>query len=136
MKDLTYKELMEAPAIIQFVYLQSAANNPLGSSIIDEAMKDYPQFFKEELELKRRWDAVPEYIKEAYFNEMMLVRKHYDEKTPHYGKGLLFFIQNREAFNEQMDAQKEQRANIKIDASHIHNKYLASFGIPFNEDLI
>ena len=136
MKDLSYSELVNAPSIIQYIYIASVQNQPIGMSIYEEAMKSYPQFFKEELELRRRWDAVPEHIKEQYFDAMAKMYKTFDEKTPFHGKGIMFFANNPDKFSQQMFYVESQRP-LKIDeGKKIHNQFLSSFGIQFNEQMI
>jgi len=136
MKDLSYSELVNAPSIIQYIYIASVQNQPIGMSIYEEAMKSYPQFFKEELEIRRRWDAVPPHIKEQYFDAMAKMYEKYARETPFYGKGIMFFANNPDKFSEQIAYVEAQRQN-KINAGKkIHQQFLSSFGIQFNEQMI
>lgn len=44
-KHLTRHELEMAPSIIAFVYLCAISGMPLGGDMINEAMRDYPEYF-------------------------------------------------------------------------------------------
>lgn len=136
MKELTWKELQEAPGIVQFIHIASYSKTPIGMQIYEEAIRTYPDYFEEEVELRKKWDAVPQYVEDEYFKAMAKMRSHYMSKSPHSGKGLMFFIQNPDAFLESRNYDTAQRPAMIREAKEIHKEFLASFNIPFNTDFI
>ena len=60
MKDLTYKELLEAPAKVRFLYTMAVAKQPVGSQMIEDAIKESPEYFPDELEHRRKWELIPQ----------------------------------------------------------------------------
>jgi hypothetical protein len=50
LKDITVEELLNAPSIIQFIYLKAYLKQGVGSSMLDEAMKSHPEYFVKKLE--------------------------------------------------------------------------------------
>ncbi len=54
MRDLTYKEFTSAPPIVQHLYWRSLLKMPVGQKMIDEAIKDHPEYFPDEVEYLRK----------------------------------------------------------------------------------
>lgn len=59
MKHLTYKELLEAPARVQLLYTLAITNQPAGSKMIEDAIKENPEYFPDELECRRKCALIP-----------------------------------------------------------------------------
>jgi len=54
MKNLSYEDLIQAPSKVQFVYLAATRKIRLGSKILEEAIKEHPEYFTEEIEQRNK----------------------------------------------------------------------------------
>lgn len=61
MKDLSYAEFEKAPSKVQFLYVAAIMKQPVGSQMIEDAIKDHPEYFPDELEHRRKWAAIPKH---------------------------------------------------------------------------
>lgn len=136
MKDLTLKELQEAPPVVMYVYMAAVSKIPIGSQILNEAMEKHPEYFPEETELGLKWKAVPEYVQQNYHKELFNLYEEIEKDNPVQEKGLMFFAQNPGAMEKSMAFHKDTRGRYLVKAKEIHQKYLSSYGIPFNNNLI
>jgi len=130
MKFLTAEELAKAPDIIQFIYINSAAEHPVGYSVYEEAINAYPEYFPEEVEYRKKWESVPREVKDAFEEEFdqrdQELRKKY-LKTEN--KGLLYWISNSEhhkLYREEYALYYPERVKLE---EQLYRKYYTRFGI-------
>jgi hypothetical protein len=45
LKDLNSTEFIDAPDIIKNIYILSHIKNPISSKMLEDAMKEYPEYF-------------------------------------------------------------------------------------------
>jgi len=129
MKDLTAKEFDEAPDLIQYTYTMCALKQPLGSSIIDEAIEKYPEYFPDEVEQQKKWASVPQQVKDAYFEEYQKLLEDIYKDVPHVGKGILFYATHPEEDAEHSKGWDEATKKGQPLLKALHDKYFGKYGI-------
>jgi len=131
MKDLTYKELENAPSIVKFLYLRAMAKEPVGSSMIEEAIKDYPEYFPDELEHRRKWVLIPQQVHDDYWKEREILRTEmYKEMPP--SKGILGWINDPKGYEGWNIAYEKCRKTEAPLAAALHKKFYSQYGIEWN----
>lgn len=107
MKNLSWDEIKDAPPIIGQVYMCGMMNIPIGSSIYEKAIQKHPEYFPEEVEHRKKWDSVPQQIKDAYSAELYKILDKYREAAPSLGNhGILAQIRDTKA-KKQLKAWQE-----------------------------
>lgn len=80
MRTLTTAELDSAPTEIQFLYTCGVMKIPVGTSIVNKAMEQHPEYFPDEIENKKKWEMVPKSATDEYFKEYHEIWKdHYKD---------------------------------------------------------
>jgi len=131
MKDLTYKELLEAPARVQFIYTMAMAKQPVGSQIIEDAIKESPEYFPDELEHRRKWALIPQQVHDDYWKEREILRAEmYKEMPP--SKGILGWIDDPKGYEEWNIAYEKCSKAEKPFAAALHKKFYGQYGIEWN----
>jgi len=132
MKNLSLNELEEVPVVVQYIWVMGASNTPIGSSIYNKAIKEYPQYFPEEVEHERKWSLIPKEVHEAYFKECHELDKVIYKDVPHQGKGIMFFVNNPKADKEHHTAWTEADKESESLRKKLHDKYYLKYGIEYN----
>jgi hypothetical protein len=74
MKRLTYNELLAAPIDVQHLFVAAMLDKPVGSTIMERAIENHPEYFPEERFLRDNKDKIPDEVHAAYwerYNELM-----------------------------------------------------------------
>lgn len=133
MKDLTYKELLEAPARVQFLYTMAIAKQPVGSQMIEDAIKESPEYFPDELEHRRKWALIPQTVHDEYWAEREQLRTEcYKAMPPSKGISGWAMDESKEDYNNWNTAYQKCREIEKPLAEAIYKKYYGQYGIEFN----
>ncbi len=133
MKDLTYEDLITAPTRVQFLYLAAIRNEPVGSQMIEDAIKESPEYFQEELEYKRKWALVPQSVHDEYWAAREELGKEiYKDMPP--SKGIIGWAADKDfdGYNKWSDAYNKCREIEKPLAEEIHRKFYGEYGIEFS----
>lgn len=89
-KDLDESQYFKnVPNKVLFIKMMTAMGQPIGTSIYESAIKEHPEHFPEEVEYKRKWDAVPQEIKDKYFDnsfKFSLTEEQEKEREELFGK--------------------------------------------------
>ena len=133
MKNLTKKELLEAPAIIQYVYTAGLFGNQIGNNIYEEAIKKHPEYFADVLEYRAKWDAIPQEVHDAYEAELS---KRFHESCPdddtvtaNTGKGFMYWAEHpkeMEIYAAALQAHAEIYNKLSVE---LYEKYYHPYGI-------
>lgn len=128
MKDLTNKELEVAPTIVQFLYIRAWMKEPVGSSMIDEAMEKHPEYFPDEIEHRRKYALIPQQVHDAYFEEWREMHQEvYKDMPP--SKGLLGWMDDPAGYKEWNESYAKFRP-IEIEREvALHKKHYEPYGI-------
>lgn len=131
MKYLTYKELLEAPAKVQFLYTMAMAKHLVSSQMIEDAIKESPEYFHNELEHRRKWALIPQQVHDDYWKERgVLSTEMYKEMSP--SKGVLEWIDEPKAYEEWNIAYEKCSKAEKPLLAALHKKFYGKYGIEWN----
>lgn len=128
MKDLTYSELEQAPAIVQFLYIRAIYKEPVGSQMINEAIENHPEYFADEIEHRRKWASIPQSVHDEYWNEWNKMNKEVFKDMPP-SKGILGWIDDPKGYKEWNGAYRKFapiRDRLERD---LHEKYYSPYGL-------
>lgn len=127
MKKLTYNELLEAPAMIQFLYMMAEANIPVGLKMCEDAIREHPEYFLYELEHRRKWELIPQHVHDDYLRELKtLTAEVYKELPP--SKGISGWVDVKEFEEWSAVYMKCRKAEIQITVS-LYKKHYGDYGI-------
>lgn len=128
MKNLTHKELLEAPANVQFLYTMAMAKQPVGMKMLEDAIEDYPQYFPDELEHRRKWALIPQQVHDDYLKEMEILRTEmYKEMPP--SKGVLGWINDPKGYEEWNIAYEKCKKAEEPLVAALYEKFYGQYGI-------
>jgi len=124
MKNLTTEEFDKAPPLVQFLHMVAISGISIGSSIVNKAMTEYPEYFEEELERKRKWDSVPNEVHSAYNKEL-----HNMSQVVFYGfsrRGIFSYDPSDTEYNEEYDKRWKKMKEI---SDELFKKYYGPYGL-------
>ena len=131
MKDLTYKELLESPARVQFLYTMAMAKQPVSSQMIEDAIKESPEYFPDELENRRKWALIPQQVHDDYWKERKILRAEMYKEIPP-SKGILRWINDPKGYEEWSITYEKCSKAEKPFAAALHKKFYGQYGIEWN----
>ena len=124
------EEFNALPAVTQMVYINASMGIPMGSGIIDKAMKASPEIFEEEIQRRNLWESIPQEVKDAYWREL---NEKMDElpKHPKAGMGMVHYVKHPKDLKEvQEHLDKYRPLREQIDRE-IHDKYFKQYGLEY-----
>lgn len=124
MKNLTTEEFDKAPTLVQFLHVAAISGIAIGSSIVNKAIADHPEYFKEELERKRKWDLVPNEVHSAYNKELSKMSQVVFHGF--YRRGILRYDQSDTEYNEEYDKRWKKMKEI---SDELFKKYYGPYGL-------
>lgn len=127
MKALLPGEFKGAPVSIQYLYICAMNDFPVGSSILDEAMENHPEYFPDELAQRAKWDAIPSEVHDAYAKEYVELMKMLPQSP-----GLLKLAVGGEEADEYFRKEKKVGKEFESLSRELHDKYYGPYGIEFN----
>jgi len=127
MKELSIKEFNEAPHIIQYITIMAHLKQPLGSRIIEKAVFEYPQYFPEELEHRKKWENVPDEVKESYFKEISELFREYFNNGER--KGIVYWATHPDEYKNHEEEDKKLLETLERKEKEIEVKYLSKYGL-------
>jgi hypothetical protein len=126
---LSVEEYEQAPADIQTLILLCHYKVPFSGERIEWYYTTYPEYFDEELERRRKWGLVPESVHDAYNQEMEELNRRFNETLPVCNKGLWYYIQHPEEYNEWRQTWDAAYPERKRQEEDLHKKYYAPYGL-------
>lgn len=132
MKDLTHKEFEDAPTKVQYIYMCAVMKQPIGSSTYEDAIKEHPEYFLDEIEHRKKWEAIPKEVHDAYWKEHCKIKEEVYKDVPHRGKGMLFYVQNPKERDEYNSAQEAANKKALPLFETLHRKFYSKYGIEWN----
>lgn len=67
-KGLTAEQYFkDVPNIVIYIKGMAQMGHPIGYETLEKAINEYPEYFPEEVEHRRKWNAIPEEVKDKYF---------------------------------------------------------------------
>jgi len=118
MKQLTNKEFISAPPIVQYLYSTCLFKIPVGSKMIDDAILLHPEYFPDEVEYRRKWNLIPQEVHDLYLHEKNELNAG-DKKEG-------------EMFSEWIDRYIHRSEEMKSLEKQLHQKHYGKYGIEYN----
>jgi hypothetical protein len=131
MKDLTGKEFFEAPIIVQYIYIMAMNKQPIGSYIYEDCIKKHPEYFLEEIEHRRKWNAIPQEVHDKYWEEYWELEKQI-MKDVLPSKGVFGGINGQDGYEEWNKKWTEANEKGKPFRELLHKKFYSKYGIEWN----
>lgn len=128
MKNLSHEELLKAPTEVQFLYLRAVAKEPVGSKMIEDAMRDHPEYFPDELEHRRKYALIPQSVHDSYMEEWSALQKEIYKDLPK-SRGVLEWFDYPEEYAEWNRIWKICYDKAKPLEEALHKKYYSEYGI-------
>lgn len=127
-------DINKLPGIIMYLMAASYMKQPVGSWAYKKAKEEHPEYFVEELEQERKWNLVPEEVKNAYSSEISSVTAEiYKEcSVAAGGGGILYWLDHPFEMAEFDKCIRSKRSEVERVEKEIHDKYLAAYGIEYN----
>lgn len=118
MKNLTTEEFDKAPPLVQFLHMVAISGISIGSSIVNKAMTDHPEYFEDELERKRKWDLVPNEVHSAYNKELSVTLLRINILSDNYACRF---------WSKGIEISKEEK--MKEIGKEIYKKHYEKYGL-------
>jgi len=131
MKYLNEKEFFEAPSKVKYIYMMGMMKIPIGSSTYEDVIKEHPEYFPDEVEHRRKWDAIPQEVHDNYLEEYWELDKEIMKNVPP-NKGIMGWIDDQEGYSEWNKKWTEayEKGNPLREA--LHKKFYSKYGIEWN----
>jgi hypothetical protein len=133
MKNLTVKEFEEAPSKIQLLYMCAHLKRPVGSELIESAIKEFPEYFEELIAHRKNWASIPQSVHEEYKKECRVVHDRIFKDLPKEGRGILYQIEHPEEASKYMNLYSQYQEEAIPFYREIHKKHYGKYKIDFNE---
>lgn len=131
MKYLSATQLQKAPPIVQYVYIASFMNQPVGGRTMDDAIEQYPDYFPEEVERMRKWELIPQEVHDNYWKEYGNIDDELFKDVP-TSEGLIAWCDNTEKYQIWNKAWNIANEKAKPLREKLHEKYYSKYGIEWN----
>jgi hypothetical protein len=134
MKDLTHDEFEKAPHTIQYLYMMALSKSPVGTAAIESAMKDYPEYFPDELEHRRKWDLIPQDVHNEYWGKFFLLHSECYKSLPRDTGILQWATGDNEGYkkwNEEYEKCRKKEKEAEPLFRKLHAEYYEKWGIPY-----
>ncbi len=131
MKDLTQKELFEAPELIQRIYFRGLTKEPISSDWLNEAIENHPEYFQEEIEASEKWAVIPQSVHDEYWRERREIEDEIMKHVPP-SKGIMWSLQNPDEYAEWYKAWKDADDKMEPIRERLHKKFYSKYGIKWN----
>ena len=82
MKKLTTAELIEAPDLIKGIIIDLNLGNVIPPTIMEEAQRDHPEYFPDEIAYKECWSEIPTSVHDEFMAALKLKVKMIDIQYP------------------------------------------------------
>lgn len=108
--------------------MAAAMGHPIGSGLYNEVITEYPEYFPKEAEHRRRWNAIPQNVHDAYHKESNDFYYNLWKDEPK-GPGIIGLLNNTEEYLKWNEAYKRLRLIEQAKEKELHAKYYAQYGI-------
>ena len=132
MNKLSYKEFEDAPEIVKYLHIAAFYKIPVGSSLYEDAMGKHPGYFSEEIERRKKWEAIPKDVRDSYFKELCEAEEEIFDRVPHAGKGIVFYSQHSKEAEEHSRGWEKANKELEPIRRKIHDKYFTKYGIKYD----
>lgn len=116
------------PNKVLYVKMAQSSGIPIGYKIYNEAIAEYPEYFKEEVKHRKKYDAIPKEVHDAYHKEYWDFHEALWKDEPKSG-GVFSAVKKDEEYQKYKEAFDRLRPIEKLKEKELHTKYYTPFGI-------
>lgn len=131
MKNLTHEELIAAPPKIRSIYFLAITKTPMGSGLIESAIKEHPEYFPDEVEHRKKWSLIPQSVHDDYWKEWRALEEKVYADIPDFG-GISNAMKHPEKFAEWSSARDAASEKARPLFKALHDKHYSKYGIEWN----
>lgn len=122
------KKLIDVPDEVLWMQMCQYNGIPVGLDTYNRVIEKYPEHFPEEYKRKKKWDSIPEGVKDAYFKESSDMRNELYKNVLN-GGGLVAWINQTEEFKKWEQAYDKIRPIEEEREKQLHDKHFGKYGI-------
>lgn len=124
-------KMEDIPSTIMYLWACSINKMATSGTIIEQAMKDHPEYFVEELEYRRKMATVPQEVHDAYHEDCMHKEMWRSSELPNTTKGLYYYSQHPEEYQDYWEASKQLDKQYDMEEidRQLWNKYYEVYGL-------
>ena len=115
------------PPLVAHIWGLAYVQIPVGADMYEQAIKDHPEYFAREIEHRKKYNAIPQEVHDAYFKEISLVHDEIYKDLP--GKGLMNWINRTEEEHKIWNEAYEKYESLE---KKIHQKHYSKYGIKWS----
>lgn len=116
------------PSEMLTLWAMQTALGHVTSSVYEEAIKNCPEYFTEELEYRRIYDSIPKEVHEAYLKECRELFNEWRETNP--TRGLYYYLDHQDEYREYNERYKKYREEVeKPREKEIWEKYYGKYNL-------
>lgn len=120
------------PAKVFYLKMCAQAKIPIGISLYNEIITEYPEYFPEETEHRRKWELIPQFVHDAYWKERNEFREELWRDEPK-SVGIFGMLHNTEEYQKYDEAYQRLKPIEKAKNKELHAKHYAQYGIEPND---
>lgn len=125
--NLTGKEILDTPPKVSLVFSMAQLGIPIGIKFYEGILNEYPEYFPEEVEWRRKMALVPESVHEAYRNEL---HELFNESFKEWGgRGMLYWTKNPEEYAQTLKKAEASSKKQRIKEDELFKKYYSAYGL-------
>lgn len=131
MKLLTNEEYLNAPYKVKYLHEMSLMGFPVGASVFEECVRDYPEYFPDEVKYKKKWSRIPQEVHDKYIKERIALSAECYKDVPQ-SKGIFYWSQNPEEYKEWESAWNKARENAIPLQKELYEKHYKKYGFEWD----
>lgn len=131
MKDLTEKEFLESPGKVQYIYMMGVIEQPISLGTYEDAIQEHPEYFPDETERRKKWNAIPKAVHDKYWEEYWRIHKEIMKDIPP-SKGIVGCINDQEGYGEWEKKWTEANKKRNLLLESLHKKFYSEYGIEWS----
>lgn len=105
----------------------------MGLKQYNKMLDDFPELYPKEVEYRRKFNAVPQEVWDAYYKESFAIDEFYNQNRPHPNIGIFGMMNSPDKAKEIYDYQDSTYAERIAKKRLVHQKHLGKYNLEFNE---
>lgn len=121
-------DITKIPNKVLWLKMCGIRNIPVGAGFYNEVLEEYPEHFPVEVERKRKWEAIPQSVHDAYWKEYRMFHEALWKDVPLDG-GLMSAINNTPEYQAYQKDFERLRPLEEAKEKELHKKYYSQYGV-------
>lgn len=126
MNKLNYEEFKSAPIEVQILWASAMANRPVSASFYTDTMEKYPEYFQDVIEKQRKWDAIPQDVKDAFDKERSALHAKCFESLPP-SKGILHWARFPDEYEQWNKVYRECESRLRSIEEKLYGRHFGKY---------